>query len=60
MNSIEQEIEVKKKDFDCKPIQQKTIQNSGHLRDICPDCGAPTRVEGRCRYCACCGWSACS
>jgi len=27
--------------------------------ECCPDCGDELRLNGRCRYCACCGWSTC-
>ena len=28
--------------------------------DLCPDCGANLRPDGRCRFCATCGWCSCS
>lgn len=27
---------------------------------VCPECGGPCQVSGRCRTCVLCGWSVCS
>jgi len=40
----------------CRPYNERYEQDNF---DLCPDCRSNLRPDGRCRFCAVCGWSTC-
>ena len=59
MSLMKQEIDIEE-DIDFKLIWQNNAQGNGRHQEVCPDCGAPLRMDGGCRFCAYCGWSTCA
>jgi hypothetical protein len=54
------EIGTEREDFDSYPIWQNNAKGDWRHKEVCPDCGESLRIDGRCRFCACCGWSTCA
>jgi hypothetical protein len=59
MHLIEQETKSKKIPLNYKRMRLKRNRVRKNREDLCPDCGAELRVNGRCWFCAYCGWSTC-
>ena len=60
MESIIHEHAIKKE----LPISKSCHAHDDYAKrqdfeEQCPDCGSELRPDGRCRYCAVCGWSPC-
>ena len=61
MNSKE-ERRPSKKEYDMstsKHREELTNLQDGSGKDICPECGEKTFMQGRCPICLYCGWSPC-
>lgn len=59
MNLIEQETQSKKMSSNYKRMNPKKKRVRTNREDLCPDCGTELRINGRCWFCAYCGWSTC-
>ena len=59
MNLIEQETPSKKMSFNHKRMYPKERRVQKAREELCPDCGVIIRMDGRCWFCAYCGWSTC-
>jgi hypothetical protein len=59
MNLIKQETQSKIESFNFKRMYPKKKKVRKIRKDLCPDCAAALHINGRCWFCAYCGWSTC-
>jgi len=61
MNSKEEKMLSKRGSnmFMSKQIERPLNQPNYPSKDICPECGERTFMQGRCPICMRCGWSPC-
>jgi len=59
MNLIKQDTQSKMESFNYKRMYPKKKRVRKKREDLCPDCGEALRINGRCWFCAYCGWSTC-
>ena len=59
MSLIEQKTYLKKTSFNFKRMYPNKKKVRSDKEGLCPDCGETLRIDGRCWYCAYCGWSTC-
>jgi predicted amidophosphoribosyltransferase len=58
MDLLQKQIEPIKEKLDGNMCWGK-INRNDYKKGLCPDCGTQLRMNGRCMFCECCGWSSC-
>ena len=59
MSLMKQEIKTEEY-YNFELIYQNDGDGNWRHKKDCPDCGAPLRMDGGCKFCAYCGWSTCA